>query len=164
MSKEFLWSSPNSGETRGVPDAPTPISSAGTPTQPYGNATGEFNLSKSLKRKVRSRKDSGQPKVEPKDDLPDVSAPGYQEGPLNTGGSQTDNSTDRYFGSFSVEAKRNVQDLLKTHPEFGKKGSMRMNRVGNNTREVMPHDPTKTVENGGYVISQDEPQASQKHY
>lgn len=167
MSKEFLWSNgADSGETRGVPDAPTPISSAGKPTQPYSNAAGDFNLSKSLKRKVKSRKDSSQPKVEPEDDLPDVSAPHYQEGPLNTGGSQTDNSTDRYFGSFSVEAKRNVQDLLKTHPEFGKKGSMRMNRVGNNTRDknIMPNDPTRVVENGGYMISQDEPQASQKHY
>ena len=63
-----------------------------------------------------------------------------------------------------MEAKRNVQDLLQTHPEFGKKGSMRMNRVGNNTREPLPHDPTKTVENGGHMVSQDEPQASQKHY
>jgi hypothetical protein len=55
-------------------------------------------------------------------------------------------------------------DLLSNHPEFDKKGSVRMNRLQNNTREVMPHDKTKTVENGGYLISQDLPQASQKSY
>ena len=94
----------------------------------------------------------------------DNTAPEYQEGPLNTGGSQTDNATDRYFGSFSIEAKRNVMDLLKTHPEFDEKSKIRMNRIGNNTREVMPNDPTKIVENGGYIVYENQPQASQKSY
>ena len=94
----------------------------------------------------------------------DNTAPQYQEGPLNTGGTQTDNATDRYFGSFSIESKRNVMDLLKTHPEFGQKGPLRLNRVGNNTREVLLNDPTKTVENGGHILYQDQPQASQPKY
>jgi hypothetical protein len=134
-----------------TPDAPTPISSAGNPTQKYGNAAGEFDLKKSLKRKVKSRVNKvGKVNT----DLPDVSQPEYGE----------DDSTKRYFGSFSVETKRNVFDLLKSHPEFGKKGNMRMNRIGNNTREVMPSDPTKTVENGGHIVYQDQPQASQNKY
>jgi hypothetical protein len=96
----------------------------------------------------------------------DNTDPQYQEGPLNTGGTQTDNATDRYFGSFSIETKRNVFDLLKNHPEFDKKGPMRMNRVQNNTRDkdIMPNDPTITQENGGYRITQQQPQASQKKY
>ena len=55
-------------------------------------------------------------------------------------------------------------DLLKNHPEYDQKGSVRLNRVGNNTREVMPHDQTKIVENGGYLIREDLPQASQNKY
>jgi hypothetical protein len=55
-------------------------------------------------------------------------------------------------------------DLLKTHPMYDEKGAMRMNRVQNNTREVMPNDETKTVENGGYLIRQNLPQASQTKY
>ena len=96
----------------------------------------------------------------------DGTDPQYQEGPLNTGGTQTDNATDRYFGSFSIEAKRNVFDLLKNHPEFDKKGNVRLNRVQNNTRDkdIMPNDPTITQENGGYRIAQQQPQASQKKY
>jgi len=145
-------------------DAATPLNSAGTPTQPYGNAAGGFDLkNKYGPRKVKSRKDSDQPKdgEEPMRDNTDSQ---YQEGPLSTGGTQNDNATDRYFGSFSIEAKRNVMDLLKTHPEFGQKDNVRMNRVGNNTREVMPNDETKTVENGGYLIRQNLPQSSQTKY
>lgn len=124
-----------------VPDTPTPINSAGTPTQSYRNASGEFNLkNKYGSRKVKSRKDSDQP--------------AFGE----------DNATDRYFGSFSIEAKRHVWDLLQQHPQFGDKGPMRMNRVGNNTREVLPHDPTKIVENGGHIVYEDKPQASQPKY
>jgi hypothetical protein len=124
-----------------VPDTPTPINSAGTPTQPYGNAAGEFNLkNKYGSRKVKSRKDSDQP--------------AFSE----------DDATKRYFGDFSIEAKRHVWDLLQQHPQFGDKGPMRMNRVGNNTREVMPNDPTITQENGGYRITQQQPQASQTKY
>lgn len=145
-------------------DAPTPISSAGTPTQSYRNAAGDFNLhNKYGSRKVKSRDDLDQPK-EGEEPMRDNTASMYQEGPLNTGGSQNDNASDRYFGSFSVEAKRNVMDLLSNHPEFDKKGNMRMNRIQNNTREVMPNDQTKTVENGGYLIRQNLPQASQKSY
>lgn len=146
-----------------TPDTPTPINSAGVPTQPYRNAAGDFNLHKELRRKVKSRKDLDQPK-EGEEPMRDGTDPQYIEGPLNTGGTETDDSTQRYFGSFSIEAKRNVMDLLSNHPEFDQKGNMRMNRVQNNTRTVMPHDQTKTVENGGYLIRQDLPQASQKHY
>ena len=148
----------------GTQDAATPINSAGTPTQSYRNAAGDFNLhNKNGSRKIKSRDDLDQPK-EGEEPMRDGTASMYQEGPLATGGSQNDNASDRYFGSFSIEAKRNVMDLLSNHPEFDKKGSVRMNRLQNNTREVMPHDQTKTVENGGYLIRQDLPQASQKHY
>ena len=96
----------------------------------------------------------------------DGTDPQYQEGPLATGGTQTDNATDRYFGSFSIEAKRNVMDLLKNHPEFARKGNVNLGRVGNNTRDkdIMPNDPTKIVENGGYIIYENQPQASQTKY
>jgi hypothetical protein len=147
----------------GIQDAPTPISSAGSPTQPYSNASGEFDLKKELRRKVKSRSDLGKMSGE-KPDLPDVSQPEYGEGPLNTGGTQQDDATSRYFGNFSIEAKRNVFDLLKNHPEFDEKSNIRMNRIQNNTQEVMPHDETRTVENGGYLIRHDLPQASQKTY
>ena len=147
-----------------VPDAPTPISSAGNPTQSYRNAAGEFNLHKELRRKVKSRRDLDQPKAG-KEPMRDNTAAEYIEGPLNTGGTETDDATQRYFGSFSVEAKRNVFDLLKNHPMFDKKGPVRMNRVENNTREVMPGDATKVVENGGYLIRDKKlPQASQNKY
>ena len=147
-------------------DAATPINSAGTPTQSYRNAAGDFNLhNKYGSRKVKSRDDLDQPK-EGEEPMRDNTASMYQEGPLSTGGSQNDNASDRYFGSFSIEAKRNVMDLLSNHPEFDKKGSVRMNRVQNNTRDkdIMPNDPTITQENGGYRITQQQPQASQKHY
>jgi hypothetical protein len=147
-----------------IQDAATPINSAGTPTQSYRNAAGDFDLNNKYgSRKIKSRNDSDQPK-EGEEPMRDNTAPEYIEGPLNTGGSETDDATQRYFGSFSVEAKRNVFDLLKNHPEFGQKGNVRMNRVGNNTREVMPHDQTKIVENGGYLVREDLPQASQNKY
>ena len=148
----------------GVQDAATPINSAGTPTQPYSNAAGEFNLkNKYGTRKVKSRKDLDQPK-DGEEPMRDGTAAEYIEGPLNTGGTETDDATQRYFGSFSIEAKRNVFDLLKNHPEFARKGNVNMGRVENNTREVMPNDPTITQENGGYRITQQQPQASQTKY
>jgi hypothetical protein len=149
-----------------VQDAATPINSAGTPTQPYRNAAGDFDLrNKYGSRKVKSRKDLDQPK-DGEEPMRDNTAPEYIEGPLNTGGTETDDSTQRYFGSFSIEAKRNVMDLLKTHPMFAKKGSMNMGRVENNTRDkdVMPNDPTKIINNGGSVTYENQPQASQKKY
>jgi hypothetical protein len=133
-----------------TPDTATPLNSAGTPTQAYGNAAGGFDLKTKLgPRKVKSRKDSDQPKGLP------LKVESAEKG---------DDATKRYFGDFSIEAKRNVQDLLKTHPMFDEKSNVRMNRVGNNTREVMPNDETKTVENGGYLIRQNLPQASQTKY
>jgi hypothetical protein len=148
-----------------VQDAATPINSAGTPTQPYRNAAGDFDLkNKYGSRKVKSRKDLDQPK-DGEEPMRDNTAPEYIEGPLNTGGTETDDSTQRYFGSFSIEAKRNVFDLLKNHPEFARKGNVNLGRVENNTREVMPGDATKVVENGGYLIRDESlPQASQKKY
>jgi hypothetical protein len=155
---EFLDSSSN------VPDTPTPINSAGNPSQKYRNAAGDFDLkNKYGSRKVKSRKDSDQP-TDGEEPMRDGTLPKYGEGPLPTGGSEKDDATKRYFGDFSIESKRNVMDLLSTHPMFDTKGSMRMNRVQNNTREVMPNDETKTVENGGYLIRQNLPQASQKSY
>ena len=152
-------------DSSNVPDAPTLISSAGNPTQAYRNAAGEFNLNKELRRKVKSRRDLDQPK-DGEEPMRDGTAAEYIEGPLNTGGSETDDATQRYFGSFSVEAKRNVFDLLKNHPEFARKGPMNMGRVGNNTRDknIMPNDPTRIVENGGYIVYEDQPQASQNKY
>jgi hypothetical protein len=145
-------------------DAATPLNSAGTPTQPYGNAAGDFNLkNKYGSRKVKSRRDLDQPK-DGEEPMRDGTAAEYIEGPLDTGGSQTDDATQRYFGSFSIEAKRNVMDLLKNHPEFARKGNMNMGRVGNNTREVMPNDPTKTVLTGGDIVYNNSPQASQTKY
>jgi hypothetical protein len=147
-----------------VQDAATPINSAGTPTQPYRNAAGDFDLkNKYGSRKVKSRKDLDQPK-DGEEPMRDNTAPEYIEGPLNTGGTETDDATQRYFGSFSIEAKRNVFDLLKNHPEFARKGNVNLGRVENNTREVMPNDSTKIQENGGYTIYENQPQASQKKY
>lgn len=135
-----------------APDTPTPINSAGTPTQKYSNAAGGFDLKKKLSRKKKSLKDLDQPKA--------GKTPARTE-PEND---KKDDATNRYFGDFSLEAKRNVMDLLKNHPEFDQKGDVRMNRVQNNTREVLPGDSTKTVENGGYLIRQNTPQASQPKY
>jgi hypothetical protein len=148
----------------GVQDAATPINSAGTPTQPYSNAAGEFDLkNKYGTRKVKSRKDLDQPK-DGEVPMRDNTLPKYNEGPLATGGDEKDDATKRYFGDFSIEAKRHVWDLLKQHPEFGNEKGLRLNRVGNNTREVLPDDPTITQENGGYRITQQQPQASQTRY
>jgi hypothetical protein len=148
----------------GVQDAATPLNSAGTPTQPYSNAAGEFNLkNKYGSRKVKSRRDLDQPK-DGEEPMRDGTLPKYNEGPLATGGNEKDDATKRYFGDFSIEAKRNVMDLLKTHPMYDEKSNVRMNRVQNNTRDVMPNDQTKTVENGGYLIRQNLPQASQTKY
>jgi hypothetical protein len=146
-----------------VPDTPTPINSVGTPTQPYGNASGDFNLNKKLRRKVKSRKDLDQPK-DGEEPMSDGTLPKYGEGPLATGGNESDDSTKRYFGDFSIEAKRNVFDLLKNHPEFARKEPVNMGRTRNNTREVMKNDPTRNVQNGGYIVYEDEPQASQGKY
>jgi hypothetical protein len=148
----------------GVQDAATPINSAGTPTQPYSNAAGEFDLkNKYGTRKVKSRRDLDQPK-DGEEPMRDGTLPKYNEGPLATGGNEKDDATKRYFGDFSIEAKRDVMDLLKTHPMYDEKSNVRMNRVQNNTRDVMPNDQTKTVENGGYLIRQNLPQASQTKY
>ena len=149
----------------GVQDAATPLNSAGAPTQPYSNAAGEFDLNNKYgSRKAKSRKDLDQPQ-EGEEPMRDGTLPKYDEGPLSTGGNSDDDSTKRYFGDFSIEAKRNVQDLLKNHPMFDEKGTVRMNRIGNNTREVMPGDATKVVENGGYLVrDEDLPQASQTKY
>jgi hypothetical protein len=148
----------------GVQDAATPLNSAGTPTQPYSNAAGEFNLkNKYGSRKVKSRRDLDQPK-DGEEPMRDGTLPKYNEGPLATGGNEKDDATKRYFGDFSIEAKRDVMDLLKTHPMYDEKSNVRMNRVQNNTRDVMPNDQTKTVENGGYLIRQNLPQASQTKY
>jgi hypothetical protein len=144
MYEDFLYKSnrPLEKDTK-IQDAATPINSAGSPTQPYKNASGEFNLATSLSRKVKSRKDLGQPKfVEDSDD----------------------DANKRYFGSFSLEAKRNVMDLLKTHPMFDDQKGVRKNRIQNNTREVMKNDPTKTSEIGGSIHYQNLPQASQPNY
>ena len=160
----YMPGAKDSDTESGIQDAPTPISSAGAPTQGRGNATGDFDLKKELRRKIKSRKDLSQPAGKTAKNLPDVSQPSFQEGPLNTGGTQEDNATDRYFGNFSIEAKRNVMDLLANHPTFDEKGKMRMNRIGNNTREVMQNDPTRTVENGGHIVYNNLPQASQTSY
>jgi hypothetical protein len=154
--KDFLSSN--------IQDAATPLNSAGTPTQPYSNAAGEFDIkNKYGSRKVKSRRDLDQPK-DGEEPMRDGTLPKYGEGPLSTGGDSNDDSTKRYFGDFSIEAKRNVFDLLKNHPQFAKKGNMNMGRVENNTKEVMPNDPTKIQENGGYTVYENQPQASQTKY
>lgn len=58
---------------------------------------------------------------------------------------------ERYFGSFSLESKRHVWDLLAKHPQFQSEGKVRKNRIINNTREVLPGDPQKQVINGGLI-------------
>jgi len=109
------------------PDAPTPINSVGG----YDNAAGSFDLKKVLRRKIKSREDLPQPKF-------------AESGPMATPGGGEENATDRYFGAFSISAKRDVFDLLANHPKFDQKGSVRMNRIQNNTREVMKNDAIKT--------------------
>jgi hypothetical protein len=91
---------------------------------------------------VKSRKDLSQPTRE-----------GFAEqNPLRTGTDTENNAVDRYFGAFSLESKRHVWDLLSKHPEFGNQGSIRMNRIRNNTTEVLPNDPFRNVTNGGYIV------------
>lgn len=131
-----------------IPDLPTPISSQGG----YGNAMGTFNLDRSLSRKVRSRKDLSQPKRLDEEDEEEIP---FFEG---MGDYRTeDDAMSRYYGSFSTESKRHVWDLLKKHPEFGREGPVRLNRVRNNTAEVLPNDPIKNVTNGGYVVYEKSP-------
>jgi hypothetical protein len=140
MYEDFLFKSQRSlEEDTKTPDAPSPINSSGG----YENATGQFHIQRSLNRKAKSRKDLGQPKFAEDSD---------------------DDANKRYFGSFSLEAKRNVMDLLKTHPMFDDQKGVRKNRVQNNTREVMKNDPTKTSEIGGSIHYQNLPQASQPNY
>jgi hypothetical protein len=110
-----------------LPDTPTPLNSRGG----YDNAAGDFNLKRSLTRKVKSRKDLDQPK-----------RVDYSE----------DDAMKRYYGDFSLESKRHVWDLLRKHPLFGQEGAMRMNRIQNNTREVLPNDPLKLPQNGGFIL------------
>lgn len=129
-----LFSNPDES----TPDVATPINSNGG----RGNAAGDFNLKKSLQRKVRSREDLSQPKRE-----------NFQEqNPLTTGTGTENNAVDRYFGAFSLESKRHVWDLLAKHPQFGNQGNIRMNRIRNNTTEVLPNDPFRNVKNGGYIV------------
>ena len=124
-----------------IPDLATPINSQGG----YGNAMGDFTTDQSLSRKVKSRKDLAQP-----------AGKSYSEGDPNENGTKSPNgSIDRYFGSFSIESKRHVWDLLKKHPQFGDGTSVRMNRIRNNTREVLPNDPFRNVTNGGYIVYED---------
>ncbi len=90
-------------------DAATPLNSVGG----YKNATGDFNLLKNLIRKVKSRRDLDQPKF------------------------TEDDAQKRYYGDFSIESKRHVWDLLDKHPKFDRKGQMQMNRIQNNTKDVI---------------------------
>ena len=115
-----------------VPDNATPINSNGG----RGNASGGFNISRKLSRKPANRQKRKSP---PLDKSPDL----YDSG--DTG------SMDRNFGSFSLESKRHVWDLLNKHPKFGSKDKVQMNRIENNTREVLKNDPLKLIENGGKV-------------
>ena len=109
------------------PDAPNPLSSKGG----YSNAAGDFDIRRSLNRKVKSRADLDQPK-----------RVDYSE----------DDAMKRYYGDFSLESKRHVWDLLQKHPRLGRDGKMQMNRIQNNTREVLPNDPLKLPQNGGFML------------
>lgn len=129
-----LFQNPDEGR----PDLATPINSWGG----RGNGAGPFNLKRSLQRKVKSRKDLSQPKRESF----------AESSPLETGTGTENNAVDRYFGAFSIESKRHVWDLLKKHPQFGDEGRIRMNRIRNNTTEVLPNDPFRNVTNGGYIV------------
>lgn len=100
--------------SRQTPDTPTPINSAGQPSQPYGNAAGNFDLKRELRRKIKSRKDLAQP--------------AFTE----------DDAQQRYFGSFSIESKRHIWDLLAKHPRFDKRpDGIQLNRIDNNTQDVI---------------------------
>lgn len=129
-----LFSNPGSGP----PDLPTPINSNGG----RDNGAGKFDLKRSLQRKVKSRKDLSQP----------ASEVYVEQNPLTTGTGTENNAVDRYFGAFSIESKRHVWDMLSKHPEFQDEEKIRMNRIRNNTTEVLPNDPFRNVTNGGYVV------------
>jgi hypothetical protein len=125
-----LFKNPDSS----YPDLPTPISSLGG----YSNASGTFPSSRRLQRKAKSREDLSQP----------------SETTESKSSYDSSNATDRYFGSFSIESKRHVWDLLKKHPEFSDDRGLRLNRIRNNTPEVLPNDPIKTPTNGGFTVYQ----------
>ena len=115
------------------PDLPTPLNSQGG----FSVGSGGFKVQRKLKRKK--------------------SGPVYQGAPLHKSGSSSsvsENATDRYLGSFSIESKRHVWDLLTKHPKFGDSGSLRLNRVRNNTSEVLKNDPVKIPLNGGFTVYQ----------
>lgn len=121
-----------------LPDAATPLNSTGG----YRNASGSFPIGRSLQRKIKSREDLDQPKRE---------LPTEGGNPLETTSGSENNATDRYFGAFSLASKRHVWDLLGKHPRFDSKKDINTNRIENNTREVLPDDPLKTVNNGGSI-------------
>ena len=124
-----------------IPDTATPINSNGG----YDNASGSFPIKRSLNRRVKSRDDLEQPRRELFNEA----------NPLTTTSGSENNAVDRYFGAFSIESKRHVWDLLDKHPKFDKTGKVRLNRIENNTKEVLPHDPTKIIHNGGSVTYED---------
>lgn len=123
-----------------LPDLPSPLNSSG------GNkvASGSFNLSRSLQRKKQSNLNTSSG-IEPSGHEGRERQKQY--------GPEVTTSMDRYFGTFSPESKRHVWDLLDKHPLFGK-GKSRLNRITNNTREVLRNDPVKTVQNGGKITYQ----------
>lgn len=124
-----------------IPDLASPLNSQGG----YGNAMGDFKVDRSLSRKVKSRKDLAQP----------ADRSYMEKGPNSDGSATTTGSIDRYYGTFSIESKRHVWDLLQKHPQFGDEASIRLNRIRNNTREVLPNDPFRNVTNGGYIVYED---------
>jgi hypothetical protein len=113
------------------PDVSSPINSNGA----YGNASGTPSLKRTLKRKPTQR-DEDKRKLD--------------KGPPK-GDKEDDDANSRYFGSFSIESKRHVWDLLDKHPKFEQKGAVRTSRIDNNTRDVLKNDPQKLIENGGKV-------------
>jgi len=113
-------------------DLPTPLNSRG------GNSTGSGTFS--IRRKLKRKENGTQ-------ELP-------QEPTKRGSSNPSENSVDRYFGSFSLESKRHVWDLLKKHPEYGDEGGLRLNRIRNNTSEVLRNDPIKTPINGGFTVYQ----------
>ena len=120
------------------PDLPSPINSQGGSK----TASGSFNLTRPLKRKKCDTMVAAPPKE-------------TGGGGLYRKGEVTD-SVDRYFGSFSIESKRHVWDLLSKHPLFGSDADsgVRSGRITNNTRDILLNDPLKTVQNGGKITYQ----------
>jgi hypothetical protein len=135
-----------------LPDTPTPLNSTGG----YKNAAGSFPIARSLKRKVKSRDDLSQPKGDLKEEYSKghLSGDTPPHGPQTTTSGSENNATDRYFGSFSIDSKRHVRDLLAKHPMFSKEGTVRLIRTKNNTRDVLHNDPVKIVNNGGSITYQ----------